>query len=97
METQLPGDRIRALRKRAGFTVREIAVECDPPMDFSTVARIENNNGYTSSTLMRLATAIDCEVWDFFLPDGLHGYTDLTTDQKAKVHSLIASLTADNL
>ncbi len=90
MATQLPGDRIRALRKKAGLTVREIALECDPPMDFSTVARIENNKGYTCCTLMRLAEVVGCEVWDFFLPDGLNGYTDLTVDQKAKVHSLIA-------
>lgn len=92
METQLPGDRIRALRKKAGFTVREIAVECDPPIDFSSVARIENNKGYTSSTLMRLATAIGCDILDFFLPDGLDGYTELSPEQKEQVHELIARL-----
>ena len=96
METQLPGDRIRQLRKKTGLTVRELAVECNPPMDFSTVARIENNHGYTSCSMMRMAEVIGCETYDFFLPDGLAGYTHLTQSQKEQVHSLITELSSLN-
>lgn len=97
MEIQIPGDRIRAFRQKAGFTMRELAEVCNPPMDFSAIGRIENNQGYTSSTLGRLAKALGCEVHDFFLSEGLSGYTQLSETQKEVVHALIKDLlmTAD--
>ena len=84
----MPGERIRELRKKAGLTIHEVAEESNPPMDFSTVERIENNNGYTSDTMSRIAEVIGCEVHDFFLPEGLAGYTNLTQFQKQQVHGL---------
>ncbi len=92
MAVQLPGDRIREFRQKAGFTMRELAEVCSPPMDFSAIGRIENNQGYTSSTLGRLAKALECEVHDFFLPEGLSGYSMLSETQKEVVHASIEDL-----
>ena len=68
---QLPGERILAYRKAAGYSQRALAERCDPPMDFTAIGRIEHNKGYTSSTLNRLAEALGCEVADFFIPSDL--------------------------
>lgn len=89
MTTGTPGGRIRELRQKAGYTLRELAEACDPPMDFSAVARIERNQGYTSSTLKRIAVALDCTVFDLFLPDNMAQFTCLPEEAKAEVAQYI--------
>ena len=87
--TDVPGVRIRELRQKAGYTLRELAEECNPPMDFSALARIERNQGYTSCTLKRIAVALDCTVLDFFLPDDMTQFTRLPEEAKADVAQYI--------
>ena len=73
------------MRKRAGYPLRDLAARCNPPMDYSTVGRIERNMGYTGDSLERIAKVLDCEVYDFFLPDELTGFTELPADMRSNV------------
>lgn len=86
---KLPGDRIRLFRTGAGLTQRALAKMCNPPMDFSAIGRIERNQGYTSSTLNRLADALNCDVADFFLPAEILGFKKLPADMKQEISQTI--------
>ena len=86
---QLPGDRIRLFRTSAGLTQRALAKMCNPPMDFSAIGRIERNQGYTSSTLNRLANALNCDVADFFLPSEILGFKKLPAKMKQEIAQTI--------
>ncbi len=85
----IPGARILAYRKAAGISQRKLAEKCDPPMDFTAIGRIERNQGYTSSTLKRLAAALECDVSDFFLPPELMAWSRLPDDMKQEVSQMI--------
>lgn len=92
LSSELPGDRIRELRKAKGFTLRSMAENCDPPMDYTSIGRIEKNIGYTKDSLERFATVLGCNVSDFFLYDELKGFTDLPDDLKKDVAKHIQHL-----
>lgn len=92
LPSELPGDRIRELRKAKGFTLRSMAENCDPPMDYTSIGRIEKNIGYTKDSLERFATVLGCNVSDFFLYDELKGFTDLPDDLKKDVAKHIQHL-----
>lgn len=88
-EDETPGARIRAYRNAAGYSQRTLALKCDPPMDFTAIGRIERNQGYTSSTLNRLATALNCTVADFFLPAELAVWPKVREQTKEAVLTII--------
>ncbi|PJE79647.1 hypothetical protein CI610_01361 [invertebrate metagenome] len=77
-----PGKRIRKLRKEAGLSLRDLAELCDPPIDFTTVGRIERDMGYTSDSLKRICSVLKCEVSDLFLPEWLTFYEKLSESDK---------------
>lgn len=89
---ELPGKRIRELRKKAGYSLRDFASRCNPPMDYTTVGRIERNMGYTGDSLERFAVALNCEVSDFFLPDELTAFSELPKDMRERVALYINDL-----
>ncbi len=89
---ELPGDRIRAMRKKAGHSLRDLAHMCDPPMDYTAIGRIERNMGYTSATLKRIAVSLGCTVSDFFLPDELAEFTELPQDLREDVARHVQNL-----
>lgn len=84
-----PGQRIRAYRNAAKLSQRDLAVMCNPPMDFTAIGRIERNMGYTSSTLLRLAEALNCSVSDFFLPIELVTWKLLPDDMRNEIAQTI--------
>ena len=86
---QLPGDRIRLFRTGAGLSQRALAKMCNPPMDFSAIGRIERNQGYTSSTLNRLADALNCDVADFFIPSKALGLKKLPIEMQDEISQII--------
>lgn len=92
LPSELPGDRIRELRKAKGFTLRSMAENCNPPMDYTSIGRIEKNIGYTKDSLERFATVLGCNVSDFFLYDELKGFTELPEDLKQNVAKHIQHL-----
>ena len=92
----LPGDRIREIRKAKGYTLRAMAENCNPPVDYTTIGRIEKNIGYTKDSLERFAKVLDCNVSDFFLYDELKGFTELPDDLRQDIskqiqHALIVA------
>ena len=89
---ELPGKRIRELRKQAGYSLRDFASQCNPPMDYTTVGRIERNMGYTGDSLERFAAVLNCEVSDFFLPDSLARFTELPQEMRDRVALYINDL-----
>lgn len=92
MELELPGKRIRELRQKSGLSLREFASRCNPPMDYTTVGRIERNMGYTGDSLERFADVLGCEVSDFFLPDQLAAFAELPADMQNDVARYIDTL-----
>ena len=87
-----PGKRIRELRQKSGYSLREFASRCNPPMDYTTIGRIERNMGYTGDSLERFAAVLGCEVSDFFLPDKLARYAELPEQMKDRVAMYINDL-----
>lgn len=86
----LPGDRIRLYRNNAGMSQRALAEKCNPPMDFTAIGRIERNQGFTRSTLVRLAKALNCEVADFFLPAEVVAWKRLPDDMRQEITQTIS-------
>lgn len=66
--TVVPGFNIHRLRNEHGWSMRELASKCRPPLDHTTIRRLEYNEGYTQDTLERVAKALDVGVPELFCP-----------------------------
>ena len=51
-----------------GWSLRDLADKCRPPLDHSTIRRIERNEGFTHDCLKRVARALDVTVPELFVP-----------------------------
>ncbi len=83
-----PGQRIQIIRKQKGLTQRQVADQCNPPMDFTGIGRIERGHGFTGESLRRIAEVLDCKVEDFFLPDELAFWRNLSPEDKRLITTL---------
>lgn len=63
-----PGVNVHRFREAKGWPMRELAQKCRPPVDHTTIRRLENNGGYTQDTLERVAQALGVRVIDLFCP-----------------------------
>jgi transcriptional regulator with XRE-family HTH domain len=71
MECRDIGRRVRALRKKAGLTLRELAEEID--LSQGQLSRLENGlQGPRSVILLRLADALGVRPVEFFIEDAGH-------------------------
>ena len=93
-ELQIPGRRIRELRKKSGLSLREVGNRCD--MDYTTVGRVERGLGYTEFSLKKIADVLECDVTDFFLPNQLSNFSKLSGEQKMMIAKLINDLARSN-
>ena len=84
-----PGDNIRKRRKEAGLSMRALAEKCNPALDHTTVRRIELGQGFTQDTLERIAVALNCDMTDFFLPDELEGWSELTEAERQQIGTMV--------
>ena len=91
-QSHLPGQRIREMRNARQLSMKDLAENCNPPMDFSTVGRIEKNKGYTKDSLERFAQVLECDVSDFFLYEEIKDYTHLPDDARQDVSKYIRTL-----
>ena len=64
--TKPPGVNVYILRNSKGWSQRNLADNCKPGLNHTTIRRIEQNNGYTQDTLERVAKALDVSVIDLF-------------------------------
>ncbi len=53
-----PGVNIHRLRTAFGWPMRELAEKCHPPLNHTTVRRLEHNKGFTQDTIERVAKAL---------------------------------------
>ena len=86
----IPGRRIREIRQRFGFSLRDMGEKCN--MDFSTFGRVERGLGYTEYTLNKIADTLECDVSSFFLPDEIKDFYKLPDDQKKMIGKLVSDL-----
>lgn len=66
--TEPPGVNIHRLRETKGLSMRELAQKCRPPLDHTTIRRIERNEGFTKDSLERVAKILGVRVIDLFCP-----------------------------
>ena len=69
--TEPPGANVYYFRNKAGWSMRELAAMCKPPLEHTTIRRIENNLGYTQDTLEKIAKALGVTVVTLFCRKGL--------------------------
>ena len=85
----VPGENIRKRRVKEKLSMRQLASMCSPTLDHTTVRRVEMNEGYTQDTLEKIAQVLKCKVEDFFLPQGLEGWSVLPEqDQEYIIRSV---------
>jgi len=80
-----PGSTIRALREARSWSLADLAAHCTPPLERSTVYRIETGPGFTADSLERIAHALGVTVPDLFLPADLAELAHLDPHQRARV------------
>ena len=91
-DADLPGGRIKEYRLAAGLSQRELAMKCDPPMDFTAIGRIERNTGFTNATLRRISKALECTLQDLFLPDDMINLRYLSEEERQYIAKKVNSL-----
>ena len=81
-----PGVNINRLRVAMGWSMRELADKCHPPLDHTTIRRLEHNKGFTQDTIERVAKALKVPNWqDLFLPPELAEWPHLSDRAKARL------------
>ena len=86
-----PGINIHRLRNVIGWSMRQLAENCHPELDHTTVRRVEHNEGFTQDTLERIAAAlgkglsIKLAVADLFLPIELADWPNLPERARVRI------------
>lgn len=80
-----PGATVYRLRLARGWSLRNLADRTHPPLDHSTIRRIEHNEGYTQDTLERVAKALGVRVADLFLPRELAEWPSLPAPVRSRL------------
>src|SRR3990167_8587218 len=81
-----PGVNVHRLRNALGWSMRELAEKCHPPIDHTTVRRLEHNEGFTQDTIERIAKALKVPRWqDLFLPPELADWSPLPERARARL------------
>lgn len=80
-----PGASVHRVRNALGLSMRALADKCKPPLDHSTIRRLEHNLGYTQDTLERVAKALGVQVYELFLPPELAEWPSLPESAKARM------------
>lgn len=88
--TDPPGATIHRLRQAAGMSQRQLADRCKPPLDHTTIRRLEHNLGYTQDTLERVAAVLGVRVADLFLPTELADWPKLPAPVRERIAAQVA-------
>lgn len=90
-----PGINVHRLRNALGWSMRELAEKCQPPLDHTTVRRLEHNDGFTQDTIERIAKALKVPRWqDLFLPPELADWTHLPERARARLAEAVQDAAA---
>lgn len=93
-ETDPPGINVHRLREQKGWSLRDLADNCHPPIAHTTVSRLEKNRGFTQDTIERVAAALGSTPGDLWLPADLFDYRLLSTRQKDAITAMVQDLAA---
>jgi len=94
LETAPPGINIHRLRQARGWSIYALAAACNPHLDPGTVNRIEHNQGYTSDSLRRIATALGVSIEALFYPPEIAAYAKLPSDVRQRLADTIQDAAA---
>lgn len=87
-----PGSTIRWLRKQRGWSQLQLGEACEPPLDPTSIGRIEKNESYTSDSLGRIARALKVSEEQLFLPVSLMPYATLDDAGRERVESMLQDM-----
>lgn len=90
--TEPPGVNIQRLRVARGWSLNGLARRCAPPLDKSSIHRIEDNSSWSRAAVERVAVALEVPVWVLFAPAPLAEFARLTAANQQKIAELIADL-----
>lgn len=83
--TNPPGVNVYRLRHAFGYSMRALGDKCHPPIEHTTIRRLENNLGFTQDTLERVAKALGVNVYELFLPTELAEWPSLPREARARL------------
>lgn len=90
--TKPPGVNVHRLRSEIlDWSQRTLADKCHPPLDHTTIRRVEQNEGFTQDTLERVANAFTralgypITVADLFLPPELTDWPLLSARARERI------------
>lgn len=93
-ETAAPGVNIHRLRIARGWSIYDLARACRPALHATTINRCEHNQGYTSDSLHRIATALGVSVETLFYPPEIATYSTLPPDLRQRLTDTIQDAAA---
>lgn len=70
--------------------MRGLADRCHPPLDHTTIRRLEHNMGYTQDTVERVAKALGVEPNTLFLPHELAEWPNLSGQARARLAEAVS-------
>lgn len=94
LETDPPGVNIYRLRIARGWSQGDLAKACKPPVDTSTISKIERNKGFTLTSLKAVADALGVPYQTLFYPPELHAYGTLPPDVRQRLADTINDVAA---
>ena len=83
--TDPPGVNVHRLRNAYDWSLRTLADKCKPPLEHTTIRRLEHNLGYTQDTIERVAVALGVPVYSLFLPPELADWPSLPASVRARI------------
>ena len=89
-----PGCNVHRLREERGWSLRDLADRCNPPIAHTTVQRLEHNKGFQQDTVERVAAALGVTPQDLWLPPELFEYRMLNRDQKERFAAMVRDIAA---
>jgi len=92
--TSPPGANIQRLRLARNWSIYRLADACNPPMSHSAISRIERNEGYTSDSLHRVASALNVPIEALFYPPEIAAYSRLPPDLRQRLADTIQDTAA---
>jgi len=84
-----PGHNVHMLRNSREWSQRELGDRCSPPLDHTTIRRLERNLGFTQDTLSRVSKALGVQDYELWLPAELAPWISLPPAAKRRVAEYI--------
>jgi transcriptional regulator with XRE-family HTH domain len=84
-----PGANVYRLRTARDWSMRTLAEKCVPPLEHTTIRRVEQNDGFTQDTLERVAKALGVQLYELFLPHELSGWSAMSKKARDRLVKMV--------